>query len=203
MVSKDRNSRYSFSAMQSSVRELIGFVGDDPNREGLRETPARVAKAWREWCCGYEQNPSEILKTFEDGAPGAEGIKAGEMVIVHNIPVHSKCEHHLADIVGVAHVAYIPDGKIVGLSKLARLTDCYARRLQVQERMTTQIADALMEHLRPLGAAVLVQAAHHCMATRGVKVHGAMTTTNALRGVFMDSQVRAEFLTLCNMAKDR
>lgn len=179
-----------------AITDLLFAIGEDPGREGLLETPARVAKAWGEFTCGYAMNPAEILKTFEDGAEGTD-----EMVIVHNIPVMSRCEHHLEQISGIAHVAYIPNGKVVGLSKLARLVDVFARRLQVQERMTVQIADALMEHVQPKGAAVLVRASHGCMAARGVKIHGSETTTSALRGVLKDGPARAEFLTLCQLAE--
>lgn len=176
---------------------LLQFVGEDPNRPGLRETPARMVKAWREWSCGYDEDPASILKCFEDGAE-----RANELVIVHGIPVVSKCEHHLADIIGTAHVGYIPNGRIVGLSKLARLVEVFSRRLQVQERLTNQVADALMEHLAPLGAGVLIRAAHSCMSTRGVRVHGSMTTTSALRGVLFDRpDARAEFLALCQAAE--
>jgi GTP cyclohydrolase I len=183
---------------EATVRELLLHIGENPDREGLRETPARVAKAWKEWASGYDQDPATILKTFEDGADGV-----GELVIVHNIPIISKCEHHLADIVGHAHIGYIPSGKIVGLSKLARLADVFGRRLQVQERLTNQIADALQEHLSPLGVGVLIRAHHGCMSTRGVKIHGSTTTTSAMRGVLLkEASARAEFLSLCAMAED-
>ena len=181
---------------EDAVTRLLQFIGEDVTREGLRGTPARVIAAWAEWTAGYRQNPVEVLKTFEDGA-------CDEMVIVHDIPVISKCEHHLADIVGVAHVGYIPNGRIVGLSKLARLTEIFARRLQVQERLTAQIADVLMEEpLKALGAGVLIRAEHHCMSTRGVRIHGSKTTTSAMRGVlFIKPEARAEFLKLCEMAR--
>lgn len=179
------------------IRNLLLHIGEDPDREGLLETPTRVAKAWKEWASGYGQDPAAVLKTFEDGADGV-----GELVIVHNIPVISKCEHHLADIVGHAHVGYIPKGRIVGLSKLARLVDIFGRRLQVQERLTNQVADALQEHLDPVGVGVLIRAHHGCMSTRGVKIHGSTTTTSAMRGVLLkEASARAEFLTLCDMAE--
>lgn len=179
-----------------AIKEILKAIGEDPNREGLRDTPARVAKAWKEWASGYAIKPEDILKTFEDGA-------SDEMVIVHNIPVISKCEHHMADIIGIAHVGYIPDGRIVGLSKLARLVDVFARRLQVQERMTAQVADALSAPpVNPRGVGVLIRAAHHCMSTRGVKIHGSLTTTSAMRGVFLtDAAARAEFIGLCRDAE--
>lgn len=179
------------------IRGLLSYIGEDPDREGLRDTPKRVLKAWKEWASGYKQNPADVLKTFEDGADGVN-----ELVIVHNIPIISKCEHHLADITGHAHIGYIPNGRIVGLSKLARLADVFGRRLQVQERLTNQIADALEATLTPLGVGVLIRAHHGCMSTRGVKIHGSTTTTSAMRGVLLkEASARAEFLDLCKMAE--
>jgi len=179
------------------VTRLLQYIGEDPNREGLKDTPARVLRAWKERTIGYGQDPAAVLKSFEDGAQGCD-----ELVIVHNIPVISACEHHLADIVGVAHVGYIPNGRIVGLSKLARLVEIYTRRLIVQERATVQIADALVKHLEPLGVGVLIRASHACMSTRGVKVHGSVTTTSAMRGALMDrGEARKEFMDLCAMAE--
>ena len=185
------------TADERVIRALLDLIGENPDREGLRETPRRVVKAWKEWAQGYAIDPTTILKTFEDGAENCD-----ELVIVHNIPVVSKCEHHLADIAGIAHVGYIPDGKIVGLSKLARLTDLFARRLQVQERLTSQIADALDTHLNPKGVGVIVRASHACMSSRGVKIHGSVTTTSAMRGVLRTKpEARAEFLQLCQAAE--
>jgi GTP cyclohydrolase I len=164
----------------------------DPQREGLRETPDRVTKAWQFWTRGYSQDPAAILKVFEDG-----GERYDEMVSVCNIPLYSHCEHHLAPIFGVATVAYIPNGRIVGLSKLSRLVDCFARRLQVQERLTAQVADALWTHLQPKGVGVWINARHLCMESRGICQQGHYTTTTALRGVIKDdSSARAEFLAL-------
>lgn len=182
---------------EEAVKTLLSLIGEDPEREGLLETPKRFLKAWREWGSGYAVDPRTLLKTFKDGA---QGVK--EMVIVHNIPVVSKCEHHLADIIGVAHVGYIPNGKIVGLSKLARVVEVYARRLQVQERLTTQIADLIDAELSPVGVGVLIRAGHGCMSTRGVKIHGSVTTTSAMRGALMNEEAaRMEFLQLCQMAE--
>lgn len=178
------------------IIRLLEFIGDDPSREGLLETPKRVLEAWREWASGYKLDPKAVLKTFSDGASGVD-----EKVIVHNIPVVSKCEHHLADITGIAHVGYIPDGKIVGLSKLPRLVDLFARRLQVQERLTNQIADALTEIIQPKGVGVIIRATHACMSTRGVKVHGSTTTTSAFKGELATMEARAEFLSLCLAAE--
>lgn len=178
--------------LAATVRRLLELVGDDPGREGLHETPMRVAKAWAHWCRGYGQTASDVLKVFEDGAESCD-----EMVIVKDIPFYSHCEHHLAPIFGTATVAYIPDGKIVGLSKLSRLVDLYARRLQVQERLTNQIADALAKHLAPQGIGVLIRARHLCMESRGVCQQGHHTITSALRGVMRDNdRTRNEFLNL-------
>lgn len=179
------------------IRGLLKFIGEDPDREGLRETPKRVLKAWAEWAQGYKIDPKDVLKTFEDGAEGYD-----EFVIVSNIPIISKCEHHLADITGVAHIGYIPNKRIVGLSKLARVADLFARRLQVQERLTGQIANAIDEVLTPLGVGVIIRAAHGCMSTRGVKIHNSVTTTAALRGAVKDKpEARAEFMALCDAAE--
>jgi len=179
------------------VTRLLEFIGEDPHREGLRDTPARFLKAWSEWASGYKVDPASVLKTFTDGAEDAD-----EMVIVHNIPIVSKCEHHLADITGYAHVGYIPNGRIIGLSKIPRLVEIYSRRLQVQERLTGQIAKALWTHLEPLGVAVTITAAHGCMSTRGVKIHGSVTTTAKMLGAFRDKpEARHEFLNRCDAAE--
>lgn len=166
--------------------------GDDPNREGLAETPARVVKAWKHWTSGYSVDIAGLFKSFEDG-----GQTYDQMVIVKDIPIYSKCEHHLADIFGTATVAYIPDGKVVGLSKLSRVADAFARRLQVQERLTEQIADAINTHLKPKGVGVLIRARHMCMESRGICQQGHHTITTALRGLIMsEHQTRSEFLRL-------
>lgn len=181
-------------ANESIIRDLLVMIGENPDREGLKETPARVVKAWREWCSGYDQNPGELLKTFADGAESCD-----EMVLVDNIEFYSHCEHHMAPFFGVAHVAYIPKNRVVGLSKLARVVDVFAKRLQVQERMTNQIADALEEHLSPIGVGVVVEAKHMCMCSRGVNKQGSSTTTSAVRGAIKEKpEARAEFLTLIN-----
>ena len=166
--------------------------GEDTTREGLHETPMRVAKAWAHWTSGYSVDINKLLKTFEDGAANYDG-----MVIVKDIPIYSKCEHHLADIFGTATIAYIPNGRVVGLSKLSRLADAFARRLQVQERLTTQIADALVEHLAPIGVGVVIRARHMCMESRGIQQQGHHTITSALRGVIKtEPEARAEFMRL-------
>lgn len=171
---------------------LLQFVGEDPTREGLRETPARFVKAWRAYTDGYNTDPASVLKSFEDG-----GEKYDELVLVRDIPVYSHCEHHLAPFFGRASVAYIPNGRVVGLSKLARLVDVFARRLQVQERMTQQIANALNDALQPRGVGVVVECRHMCMEARGVRTQGSSTTTSCLLGVLKtDTAARAEFLRL-------
>ncbi len=183
---------------ENLIRALLKMIGEDPDREGLRETPARVVKAWKEWASGYSLDVPQIMKCFEDGAEGC----GDEMVIVHNIPVVSKCEHHLADITGIAHVGYIPNGKIVGLSKIPRLVEMYARRLQVQERLTNQVADQMDKQLCPKGVGVIIRASHACMSSRGVKIHGSTTTTSAMRGdLLSEVSCRAEFIELCKMAE--
>lgn len=158
-------------------------------RGGLEETPARVARAWKDWTAGYHQDPGALLKTFEDGAEGVN-----QMVLVRGIELYSHCEHHMAPFFGQAHIAYIPNGKIVGLSKLARVADAFARRLQVQERLTNQIADCIQFALAPLGVAVTIEAKHFCMCSRGVGKQHSDTVTSALRGAFMtEASTRAEF----------
>jgi GTP cyclohydrolase I len=178
--------------IESVFRTLLAYVGENPDREGLSETPLRVAKAWQFWCSGYDQNPEDILKVFEDGAEGVD-----EMVVVRDIPFYTHCEHHMAPFFGTATIGYLPDGKVVGLSKLSRLLQIYSRRLQVQERLTTQVADALMKHLKPKGVGVVIKARHMCMESRGVCQQGSETLTSALRGCFKDeAATRAEFLSL-------
>lgn len=180
---------YEETNIEPAIRTILGFVGET-EREGLKETPHRVAKAWKHWCSGYDVDIAALLKVFEDGADNYD-----QMVIVKDIPIYSKCEHHLADIFGTATIAYIPNGKIVGLSKLSRLADAFARRLQVQERLTSQIADALVEHLQPLGVGVVIKARHMCMESRGICQQGHHTVTTALRGVIKEQpETRAEFM---------
>ncbi len=174
------------------VVRLLQHIGEDPNRGGLVDTPRRVLKAWQHWASGYGTDIPTILKTFEDGADSCD-----EMVVVKDIPFYSHCEHHLAPFFGTVTVAYVPNGKIVGLSKLSRVVSAFARRLQVQERLTNQIADALQEHLAPLGVGIVVTARHLCMESRGIEQQGSITITSALRGVMRDSaSARSEFLAL-------
>lgn len=175
------------------IRDLLLHLGENPDREGLQETPRRVMKAWEFWTQGYNMNAGSILKVFEDGAEGCD-----QMVVRKNIPLYSKCEHHLADIIGTATVAYIPRGKVVGLSKLDRLVIMYSRRLQVQERMTNQIADAIHQHLDPIGVGVWISARHMCVESRGVQHSDSTTITTALRGAMLNEPAaRSEFLALC------
>lgn len=182
---------YDADRAEAAVRELLLAVGEDPEREGLRETPARVARAYREIFAGLRQEPEDVLTTTFD-------LGHEEMVLVKDIEVYSTCEHHLVPFHGVAHVGYIPnvDGRITGLSKLARLVEVYARRPQVQERMTTQIADSLVEILEPRGVLVVVQCEHLCMSMRGVRKPGSRTITSAVRGVMRDGATRAEAMSL-------
>jgi GTP cyclohydrolase I len=171
---------------------LLHAIDPEFGREGTAETPARMSKAWQHWTSGYDADIGKLLKVFEDG-----GERYDQMVLVKDIPIYSKCEHHLADIFGTASIAYIPNGKIVGLSKLSRVADAFARRLQVQERLTDQIADALVEHLQPVGVGVIVRARHMCMESRGLCQQGHHTITTALRGAIRDdAQARSEFLML-------
>ncbi|TQL01714.1 GTP cyclohydrolase I [Cellulomonas sp. SLBN-39] len=182
---------YDEARVQRAVRELLSAVGEDPDREGLRETPARVARAYREVFAGLTMDPRDALTaTFDVGH--------GEMVLVRDIEVYSTCEHHLVPFHGVAHVGYIPgaDGRVTGLSKIARLVDVYARRPQVQERLTTQIADAMVEVLEPRGVIVVVECEHLCMSMRGVRKPGSRTTTSAVRGQMRDAATRAEAMSL-------
>ena len=176
---------------ENAVRELLIAVGEDPDREGLRATPGRVARAYKEIFAGLWQSPHDVLTTTFD-------LGHDEMVLVKDIEVMSSCEHHLVPFVGVAHVGYIPsaDGKITGLSKLARLVDVYARRPQVQERLTTQVADSLMEILEPRGVIVVMECEHMCMSMRGVRKPGAKTITSAVRGQLRDAATRAEAMSL-------
>lgn len=180
----------SVAQVEDAVRTLIRAAGDDPGRQGLLDTPARVRRAYREWFAGYAQDPSAILeRTFDE----AEGYQ--ETILLRSIPLVSTCEHHMAPIIGRAHVAYRPRDRVVGISKLSRLVDAYARRLQLQERLTQQIANTLFEVLEPFGVAVAIEATHGCMTTRGVNQHGITMMTKAWLGDFnSNSELRREFL---------
>jgi GTP cyclohydrolase I len=180
------------------VRGLLQYIGEDPDRDGLRDTPRRVVGTMAEHFRGYREDPAQYLrKTFTD----AHGYR--ELVLVSNIELYSHCEHHMVPFVGKAHVAYIPDGRMVGISKLARVVDAFARRLQVQERLTAQIADAIHDILQPTGTAVILQCQHFCMCYRGVKKPGSWTTTSRLHGSFMKSPAtRSELFTLVGLRQE-
>lgn len=177
---------------EAAVRTLLAYTGDDVDREGLVDTPARVVRAYDEWFGGYELDPLELLqRTFEE----VEGYD--EVVVLRGIRLESHCEHHMVPIIGEAHVAYLPNNRVVGISKLARVVEAYGKRLQVQEKLTAQIADAIDDALNPLGVAVVVRAQHLCMTTRGVRKPGVSMLTSAMRGAFRDEpDARAEVLTL-------
>lgn len=190
MPDKPRSLAVDQPRIERAVREILLAVGENPDREGLSQTPARVARSYAELFSGLSENPRNHLRTvFTE--------RYDEIVLLRDIDFHSVCEHHLLPFMGRAHVAYLPDGKVVGLSKLARLVEGYARRPQVQERLTTQIADALMEELNPIGAACVVEAVHTCMTIRGAKKPGSVMVTSALRGIFKENpSSRAEILSL-------
>ncbi|MDT8345184.1 MAG: GTP cyclohydrolase I FolE [Thermohalobaculum sp.] len=184
---------------EAAVRTLLRWAGDDPDREGLLDTPARVARAYRDWFRGYHEDPAEMLaRTFEE----VEGYD--EMVVLRDIRFESYCEHHLAPIIGVAHVGYMPTDRVVGISKLARLVDAFSKRLQVQEKMTAQIANTLNEVLRPRGVAVVIEGEHHCMSTRGVHKPGVSMVTSTMLGEFRDDpRTRKEFMDIIGNPTNR
>ena len=186
------SSSPSRAEAEAAVRTLIEWAGDDPTREGLIDTPKRVTKAFQEWFSGYDIDPEALLaRTFEE----VEGYD--DIVLLKNIRLESYCEHHMAPIIGTAHIGYLPTDKVVGISKLARLIDAYAKRLQVQEKLTAQIADTLMQVLQPRGVAVMIEAEHQCMSTRGVHKHGVDTVTTRFTGVFQeDSKMEERFMRL-------
>jgi GTP cyclohydrolase I len=186
------SSRPDRAEAESAVRTLIRWIGDDPDREGLLDTPARVIRAWEEFGAGYTQDPKEVLaRTFEEIA-GYD-----EMVVLRDIGFESHCEHHMLPIIGRAHVAYLPRSRVVGISKLARIVEAFAKRLQIQEKMTAEIADTIQEVLDPFGVAVVVDATHHCMTTRGVRREGVSMVTSRMLGAFRNSATtRREFLAM-------
>ncbi len=196
---EDLAPRPSREEAEAAVRTLLRWAGDDPAREGLLDTPARVARAYGEWFQGYEDDPEAMLqRTFEE----VEGYD--EMVLLTDIRFESHCEHHLAPIIGKAHVAYLPTDRVVGISKLARVVDAYAKRLQVQEKLTAQIAGALERALKPRGVAVLIEGEHHCMSTRGVHRPGVSMVTTRLTGAFQENPaLRAEFMALAQPDRRR
>ena len=184
---KSEEGRPSREEAEAAIRTLIRWAGDDPTREGLLDTPKRVAKAYEEWFSGYGDDPRAILsRTFEE----VEGYD--DVVVLRDIRFNSFCEHHMAPIIGRAHVGYLPDRRVVGISKLARLVDAYAHRMQVQEKMTAQVANTLQDVLKPRGVAVMVEAEHQCMSTRGVDKQGVDTMTTRFTGVFADDPAMEE-----------
>ncbi|HWO14018.1 MAG TPA: GTP cyclohydrolase I FolE [Polyangiaceae bacterium] len=197
-MSAKRFTEEARRAAEGHVREILRLIGDDPDREGLQETPARYVRALEEHFAGYGQDPVQHLdRTFEE----VQGYD--ELVLVSDIEVYSHCEHHMVPFVGKAHVGYIPNGRVVGLSKLARVVDVFAKRLQVQEKLTVQIAHAIEQSLSPQGVAVILQCQHFCMCYRGVRKPGSWTTTSRLRGAFLsDSAARMELLTLLGLRRE-
>jgi GTP cyclohydrolase I len=189
--SGSRDEKITNTDIEQAFRDLFRWIGEDPDRDGLRETPSRLVRAYQEYFAGYQQDPEQILrKTFEE----TEGYD--EMVVLRGIPFESHCEHHVAPIIGRAWVAYVPDRRVVGISKLARVVEAYARRLQIQERMTAQIANTIDQVLKPQGVGVVIKAEHHCMSSRGVHVHGTDMVTSRMLGCFRDNPMtRQEFLS--------
>lgn len=193
------SGRPSLSEVEAAVRTLIRWTGDDPDREGLLETPGRVAKAYREMFSGYDMDPADELGRTFDEVAGYD-----DLVIVRDIHFHSHCEHHMVPIVGRAHVGYLPDGKVVGLSKIARVVDIFAHRLQTQEALTAQIAAAIQDALNPRGVAIMVEAEHMCIAMRGIKKQGSTTLTSTFTGAFRDSpEEQIRFLTMVRSGGQR
>ena len=189
---RTRPGRPSRSEVEAAYRTVIRWIGEDPNRDGLKETPARVVRALDEFFSGYRQDPVDILqKTFEE----IEGYD--EMIVLRGVRFESHCEHHMAPIIGQAWVAYVPNGRVVGISKLARIVDVYAKRMQIQEKLTAQIANTIDEVLKPQGVGVIVKASHHCMTTRGIHKHGTDLVTSRMLGCFRDNPItRQEFLKM-------
>lgn len=191
-ISSSNEDATSQSKVEQAFREVFRWIGEDPDRDGLRETPNRLARAFQEYFAGYQQDPEQILqKTFEE----TDGYD--EMVVLRGIPFESHCEHHVAPIIGRAWVAYVPNQRVVGISKLARVVEAYAKRLQIQERLTAQVANTIEKVLKPQGVAVVIKAAHHCMSSRGVHMHGTDMVTSRMLGCFRDNAMtRQEFMSM-------
>ena len=192
---ENQENKVDLEKIEQAVRQILTAVGEDVDREGLSDTPTRVAKMYTELLAGMHHDPKEHLTSvFHESYD--------EIVLLRDIPFYSICEHHLMPFIGKAHIAYLPDGKVLGISKLARVIDCFARRPQVQERLTVQVADFLMENLKPKGAAVVIEASHSCMTIRGIRKPGSTMVTSALRGIFKsDQRSRAEVLSLMHVEK--
>lgn len=186
------------SQIEKSFRDVLRWIGEDPDRDGLRETPNRLARAFQEYFSGYRQDPEQILqKTFEE----TDGYD--EMVVLRGIPFESHCEHHVAPIIGRAWVAYVPNRRVVGISKIARVVEAYAKRLQIQERLTAQVANTIEKVLKPQGVAVVIKAAHHCMSSRGVHMHGTDLVTSHMLGCFRENPMtRQEFMSMVNSSTE-
>jgi len=193
---KNQNENMDLKKIENAVRAILEAVGENPQREGLKDTPMRVGRMYQELLAGFSHNPKEHLQSvFTE--------KCDEVILLRDIPFYSICEHHLMPFIGKAHIAYLPDEKVLGVSKLARIVDCFARRLQVQERLTAQIADFLTENLAPQGVAVVLEASHSCMTIRGIKKPGSTMVTSALRGIFKkDPRSRAEVLSLMHNGRE-
>ncbi len=195
-MDSDINKNIDLPRLEKAVTEMLKAVGEDPEREGLKDTPGRVARMYTELLAGAARDPKEHLKSvFSE--------RCDEVVLLRDIPFYSICEHHMMPFIGKAHVAYLPDEKVLGVSKLARIVDCFARRMQVQERLTAQIADFLTENLKPQGVAVVLEASHSCMTIRGIRKPGSTMVTSALRGAFKkDPRSRAEVLSLMHSGRE-
>lgn len=173
--------------MKNHIKEIIAYIGEDPTRSGIEDTPERVIRSWEELYAGYKMNPSDYVTVFEPGTHN-------EMILLKNIEMYSTCEHHMLPFVGVAHIAYIPRDNVIGISKLARILECFSRKLQIQERIGEQIVDFLMTAIEPIGAACVIEAQHFCICSRGIGKQGSKMVTSSLRGCFLeDAQCRAEF----------
>ncbi|MCL2888125.1 MAG: GTP cyclohydrolase I FolE [Elusimicrobia bacterium] len=186
-ASQSADAQIRENSIEKNIKEILAYIGENPDREGLLETPRRVVRSWERLFGGYKQNPESVLKTFVEGS-------CDEMVVLKDIEFYSTCEHHFQPFFGTISIGYLPNKRVLGVSKLARLVEIYSRRLQIQEKLSAEIADSLMKHLNPLGVMVVCKAQHLCMSSRGVEKHKAVMITSAIRGVFKKPEVRAEFL---------
>lgn len=190
-----KSKKIDFAKIEKAVKQILEAVGEDVDREGLKDTPARVARMYGELLAGFKENPKQHVKSIFTE-------EHDEIVLLRDIPFYSTCEHHMMPFIGKAHVAYLPAGKVIGISKLARIVDCFARRLQVQERLTTQVADFIMDNLKPKGVAVVLEASHSCVTIRGIKKPGSTMVTSAIRGIFKkDMRTRAEVMSLIHSGR--